>query len=266
VARQNPVSVETVQVRLGRRASFPTYEILAGEQCHSGTCRPTNKLAIVAHPLHGGQFKDTPEHRAAYSMLHRILIEAGWNVLAFEANRLSAGGDGEVETAKLRAVITHVSTHRKFRYCKVAVLAMGVGASAAIKYVSSTAFGTDDLTCRLVGLSASQPSGEPSLLAHLEHESAPCCQVPIFWSHLDDAAHAALPLAMSATLRARGVDTESLAVPVAAIPTYGTTQCFQTERLLSMNAQPLIHFLDRAAAKMSAWVGAPTPTGMCFVR
>ena len=119
VARQNPVSVETVQVRLGRRVSFPTYEILAGEQCHSGTCRPTNKLAIVAHPLHGGQFKDTPEHRAAYSMLHRILIEAGWNVLAFEANTLSAGGDGEVETAKLRAVMTHVASHRKFRYCKV---------------------------------------------------------------------------------------------------------------------------------------------------
>ena len=251
VAHRRPLHVEKSQVGLGRRANLSVYAMLAGEQCHSGTCRPSNKLAIVAHPLHDGQFQDTADQRAAYSLLHRALVEADWNVLAFEANTLAADGDGEAETAKLKAIMTHIAGHRKLRYCKVALLTQGVGGAAAIRYASDASPGSDDLLSRLCCLSVSQPSGDPALLAQVELEAAPRCRVPIFLSHLDDKAHDALPRVISTILRARGVDTESLAVPRHAIPTYGTGRRFQAERLFGSNPEGLIQFIDTAASKMA---------------
>ena len=268
---RRPLPVEEVHIPFGRRASLAAFAIRAGDQAGSGTFRCSNLLAIVAHPLSGGQFTDTPALRAAYSPLHRQLAEAGWNVLVLELNKLDElESDGEAELSRLRAVIAYVAAHRSFKYCKCAILAQGPGALAAINLAAaSVASGArpresgDGLAAlaadRLVCISACQPYGAEVLVRTVRKHTAARCPVPVLVSHLSETGNSLLTLAEHSEHSDEALDCcrsipdlEMLSVPVGSIPTYGPRRRFQADRLLSKNPRVLLRFLNKHAAARRA--------------
>ena len=108
-----------------------------------GTNRCSSKLAIIMHAAHASTMlsQPTPGGRVLFpssvlrsDFVQRHLVSEGYGVLAFEAHAFGATWDeaGEGATAALLAVFEYVSRHVQLRYCRVAVFASGVGATAAL--------------------------------------------------------------------------------------------------------------------------------------
>ena len=108
-----------------------------------GTNRCSSKLAIIMHAAHASTMlsQPTPGGRVLFpssvlrsDFVQRHLVSEGYGVLAFEAHAFGAAWDeaGEGATAALLAVFEYVSRHVQLRYCRVAVFASGVGATAAL--------------------------------------------------------------------------------------------------------------------------------------
>ena len=122
-----------------------------------GTNRGPSQLAIVAHPFvaQGAGSTATPSAesaesepptatsdskaiarlraRAASTPLMSRLVGAGYCVIAFEAHELAAEwvDSGAAAVDRLVSVLSFASMHRIFKYCRIALFAQGVAATAA---------------------------------------------------------------------------------------------------------------------------------------
>jgi len=72
------------------------------------------------------------------ALVSRHLLDEGYGVLAFEAHSAGATWDdeGEAAIARIFAAFEYISRHVKLRYCRVALFAADVGATAAFVAVA----------------------------------------------------------------------------------------------------------------------------------
>ena len=154
--------------------------------------RGSNKLVIVTHPITGagGNGDRAPIARLADLPLHRHLEQEGFSVLAYEAHPLAVGGEqtGEAQEEFLLAAMDYVGQHRSFKYCKIALMAQGVGAAAAFLAVSHN---PELFEGRVRVISACQPAAiDGPAWEELLSTHVPRCRIPTLISHADvDARH-----------------------------------------------------------------------------
>ena len=240
--------------------------------------------------------------KAATRPLHQKLVDEGFNVLAYEAHSLAVGCETvrgvtsvqtvadaamdakhalRVQQAKLRDVLAYVEKHRVFRYCRVVLLAQGVGASAALKLLADLnpmvesdapdtapakelnsprvpkagkpvvkdAWSPDLSTLslfRLRAVAASQPSPEADLLDRV----APRGTVPVLLAYAQDAPPETIELttAVHAALPEPGPDEhgkELLAIPQGAVPLFGKARRFEGGGYWGEHPEALLAFLNK---------------------
>ena len=237
--------------------------------------------------------------KVATRPLHQKLVDEGFNVLAYEAHSLAVGNQTvrgvtsvqtvadaamdakhalRVQQAKLRDVLAYVEKHRVFRYCRVVILAQGVGASAAlqlladlnptvesaapdtahvnsprvakaVKPIVKDAWSPDLSTLslfRLRAVAASQPSPEAELLDRV----APRCPVPVLLAYAQDAPPETIELttAVHAALPEPGPDEhgkELLAIPQGAVPLFGKARRFEGGGYWGEHPEALLAFLNK---------------------
>lgn len=286
--KTHALQVKAVYIKTKDGQIIQAFEIMGGRSAlvHRGSA----KLAVVTHPVIGKiPANQVPaswfQRKMATRPLHQSLIDAGYNVLAFEAHPLALGGHKRFDDAtpagtprgdsmakvisaavsaetlvqkqvnKLEAVLDYIESHRSFRYCRVAFLGQGVGATAMMKLVADSEMAANATTpslslFRVRSIIASQPAPMEGLLDAV----APNCHVPMMLVHADDglqetseiamSVHAALPAAAPAAPFGTG-DKEVLTIPRGGVPLYGRAKRFDGASYWGLHPGPLLAFLRK---------------------
>ncbi len=256
----------------GAGGGFDAWELVGGADRGShGTNWGSANLAIVTHPLThvaDGSVDGLTAHVSVLP-LHRHLIDAGWSVLAYEASALAAEGSADAQLDALCACLDYVSAHHSFRYSRIALLAQGVGASAALKALATEGARLDG---RLGALVASQPAAIDGLL----DVYAPACRVPTLLAHAEPAHRALdassaehrLEHSLADVLARGGVDARLVvAQPVirpwtpawaTTYPLYGAARRFDASHLYGDQPHLLLDFLHEHVGA-GARQGSPRP-------
>ena len=238
----------------------------------NGIRRGAGRLAIVTHPLGesqgggGGGLGDpsssaeaaaaAKQHIATLPLHHR-LVERGWNLLVYEAHRLSDDSGGAAEVAKLRAAMAYCAEHRQLRYCRISLFAQGTGACAAFMALHDH---PEEFGYRVQFLSACEPTADPKLSEDVVSTYAPSCRVPTFLSHCPPSSTAgpspplprtaAGPATTTIMPMARKVasslpsTTPSRTVLVHNYPLRGAARRIEGSRFLGDHPEQLFPFLE----------------------
>ena len=243
-------------ISIGRGAeAFDAWEFAFDAQMNN---RGASQLAIVTHPLMLGVNGDgdTVEQCMRQRPMHHALVKGGWNVLAYEACGLGQDGTGEVEAARLREAMDYVKTHRKFRYCKVALVTQGTGASAAFKALAENPEKFDYV---VRSISACQPSGMDELMEAVVNDYAPKCKLPVILSHAPvsmssggvgvDGRPRLRPMTPATIKVGRAIpeETPTQTLDVWNYPLRGPSKRFEGTRYFGDHPTKLIGFLDENA-------------------
>lgn len=258
--RAGALQVSTVQL-----GGFEAYELQAG---WTPPNRGASRLAVVTFSISGGRSRPSPAALVAQCELSRALVEAGWSVLAYEAAPLSAPeADGEAEVAKLRAAFAYIRAHRSFRYCRVALLAQGAGASAAFVAIGRH---PEEFEYRLRTVAAFEPGSGgadhaalPTLLAARpsnretrdalrgyfnKDAKAETSSMSRLASRLRGAdaevSWAQGAVALQASLNERGTPVEHLEVPIE-YPDYGRAHRAHGRAFFTEHKGALLQFLEQ---------------------
>jgi len=166
--------------------------------------------------------------------LHRILYDQGLSVLAFESHPVGKFISAEVALCQLRAAFAYVESHAKFRYCQVAVLAQGAGASACIQAAAEQS----PLFARLSAISVCQPVGIMDLIS----KHVPASRTPMLLSYAEEQS----PHIPTEIIRARA---EECPLKVVAIPPgyplYGKARRYRGDAYFAEMPAPLLDFLQQ---------------------
>jgi len=211
LVREELLRFTKVAIRTDLNERFEAFELASG---YTGTlsrgvtrARGSSRMAIVVHA--GGSMEASGSGssssglRMSRSSMHRRLLEAGWGILAYEdANVRDTAEAGksdrvvQVAIARLRAALVYIASHRKFRYCKVALLTQGLSASAAFAAMSVA---PSDFDFPLKALCVTDPA---PLNGSLIGTHAPRCRLPVLLS-CSDAGDVSLAEALYEALDAK---------------------------------------------------------------
>ena len=213
-----------------------------------GNNRVTSKLALVMHPLPTVKAKSKKSDIVLGSLpLLRMLADTGWSILYVEPHGLGSPlkGAASESSKKLAASLELISTHRKLRYCKVAILTQGPAASAAIACMSSMPEAFD---YRVRVLSACQPApvkgmGSPVFGDLTLAQHAKSVAIPTFVSYATEEPRAMqVAKDVAANIEAGGVPTAVM--PVSGQTLYGQAARFDGLGYFATAPEELLEFLE----------------------
>jgi Ca2+-binding EF-hand superfamily protein/pimeloyl-ACP methyl ester carboxylesterase len=244
-----PVEFNEVTLHTRSGEPFTAYQMVNVPA--SGANRGSDKLVIVTHPITGagGDAQRDPLRRLSNCALHRHLRQQGFSVLAYEAHPLNLAGQqtGELQEELLLGAMDHVGTHRSFKYCKIALMAQGVGAAAAFVAMSRHPEVFDN---RVLAISACQPAAvDGPAFDELLNTHVPRCKVPTLLSHSDvNATHYLTDTSVAESKVADAIhDALDASVPkhvveVSDAPLYGAARRFDGSQYFGDNPQVLEAF------------------------
>jgi len=221
-----PISAE--HAADGMPSSITAWEI-ATPGC--GNNRSVGRLAICTHALSWGQ---AAKGAAPDVALHRMLYDQGLSVLAFESHPVGKFISAAVALSQLRAAFEYVEHHAKFRYCHVAILAQGAGASASIQAAAEHS----PLFARLSAISVSQPVGIMDLIS----KHVPASRTPMLLSYAEEqSSHIPMEIIRA---HAEECPLEVVAIP-PGYPLYGKARRYRGDAYFAEKPSPLLSFLQQ---------------------
>ena len=244
-----PLRFEAVQIAEGCEG----YLFVHGRD--AGRLRGAERLALVMHALPAlkpnskkGKAAGGLHTRVCALPLYRLLADAGWSILHVPPHALGAlAGQATIEAdSKLRAALAFVGSDRSLRYCKIALLAQGPAATAAL-----VAMSVDPalLEYRVRALSVCQPAPlrltNPIAMGVSLDQHAYNASMPTLLSYASGSpANEKLALEVDAALASAGEQTPAIAVDTGdSYELFGAAQRFDGAKYFGEHPEALLEFL-----------------------
>lgn len=252
--KSRPVTFNPVTIFTRSGEELQAYELI--NISSTGANRGSDKMAIVCHPITGagGASDGTKQQKLSMLLLHRHLQQEGFNVLAYEAHPLAVGGvqTGELQQEYLLAAMDYVSEHRSFKYCKIALMAQGVGAAAAFVAISKN---PELFEGRVRVISACQPAElDGTTMEELLTTHVPRCNIPTLLSRAESGVkHIATINHEYMTAKkihdALGESVPKDLIEVSDYPLFGKARRFDGAQFFGDHAEKLAFITEHTATR-----------------